>query len=170
MKQEREPAKTDPYDTTEAVQILITDRAKRYSQDFVEAREVAALALRDAVMKSAKEAGYFTAEGKGHYEIAPRDGARAAVVLLANADGLRVARLEQGKLSDETPADLRYDASSKAWVTSSRTASKESKKSLEPQDPKETMQPMRGNTGAEAPRSPVAVVAELVVAALQKIT
>jgi hypothetical protein len=160
---------TDPYDTTEAVQLLITDRAKRYSHDFVEAREVAAVALRDAVMRSAKQAGYFTAEGNGRYEIAPREGTSAVVVLLANPDGIRVARLEAGKLSDETTADLRYDASRKAWVTSARNAgSKESTKPEAATDPRDPKEP--GAPKAATPQTPVAVVAALVVGALQKIT
>ena len=46
------------YDTTEAVSILTADRAKRHSQDFIEVKEVSALALRQAVLKSAADAGY----------------------------------------------------------------------------------------------------------------
>ena len=150
----------DPYDTTEAIHILIEDRAARYADDFVEAREVAAVALRDAVMRSAGAAGYCAREADGHYVISPQETTPAVVVLLANSDGLRVALWGHGELSDEAPAPLRYDPAMQAWVaapTKTRKVDKADKSDTKEEAPT-----------PEATRSPVAIVADLVVAALKK--
>jgi hypothetical protein len=149
----------NPYDdTTEAVELLITDRATRYADDFIGAREESAVLLRDAVMKSAATAGYFAKAVDGHYVIAPRETSTATVVILASSEGIHVAKRENGKLTDEAVADVHYDAFQRAWVAKPPAAHKggPETKDSKPAEP-------------VAPRSPVAIVAELVVAALQKI-